>query len=319
MPTAWSADSRQIYGLREADRPGHYALTAIDIETMKERVINPELGVIPPASQPIRGLALMGADSLVTSVASARSDIWMAEGLELPGERCSRACGAAISAFSQSDVVSAFRRTSERPAKAGHDELHRSESRSAQLGRKIQDISKDWSFARALYCPACRRRRDDGASNRINPRNPRRNHAETPHPRDTAVVVHDRIRLLFACGDKFFLVGRGDRFSRAYATLHPGQILIYTGGTTTVSKGLRDARLHKFITRAGHHVVMASDRAELDRALKAGSVDVVLAGLGQAVDLVTEVGAAPSRPTLLAIEGDGADAAPRRNRSLPPG
>lgn len=114
--------------------------------------------------------------------------------------------------------------------------------------------------------------------------------------------------VLFACGDKFFLVGRGDRFSRAYATLHPGHILIYTGGATTVSKGLRDARLHKFITRAGHQVVIASDRRELDRALKSGSVDVVVAGLGQAVDLVTEVGAAPSKPTLLPIEGDGADA-----------
>lgn len=114
--------------------------------------------------------------------------------------------------------------------------------------------------------------------------------------------------VLFACGDKFFLVGRGDRFSRAYATLHPGHILIYTGGTTTVSKGLRDARLHKFITRAGHHVVIASDRGELDRVLKSGSVDVVVAGLGQAVDLVTVVRAAPSKPTLLPIEGDGADA-----------
>jgi adenylate cyclase len=59
-------------------------LTVIDIETMKERVIHPELGVIPPASQPIRGLALMGAGSLVTSIASARSDIWVAEGLERP-------------------------------------------------------------------------------------------------------------------------------------------------------------------------------------------------------------------------------------------
>jgi len=114
--------------------------------------------------------------------------------------------------------------------------------------------------------------------------------------------------MLYACGDKFFLVGRGDRFSRAYATLHPGRILIYTGGTTTVSKGLRDARLHKFITRAGHRVVIAADRGELDRALKSGSVDVVLAGLGQAVDLVPEVAAAPSRPILLPIEGDGADA-----------
>jgi Tol biopolymer transport system component len=79
---AWAADSRRIYGLREADRPRHYALAVIDIDTMKERVINPELGVIPPASQPIRGLALTSGGSLVTSVASARSDIWIAEGLE---------------------------------------------------------------------------------------------------------------------------------------------------------------------------------------------------------------------------------------------
>ena len=55
-------------------------------------------------------------------------------------------------------------------------------------------------------------------------------------------------------------------------------------------------------------MVIASDRGELDRVLKSGSVDVVVAGLGQAVALVTEVGAAPSRPTLLPIEGDGADA-----------
>ena len=114
--------------------------------------------------------------------------------------------------------------------------------------------------------------------------------------------------VLRACGDKFFLVGRGDRFSRAYATLHPGAILIYTGGTTTVSQGLRDVRLHKFITRAGHRVIVAADRAELERVLKSGSVDVVLAGLGQAVTLVEMAAAAPSKPTILPIEGDGADA-----------
>ena len=77
--------------------------------------------------------------------------------------------------------------------------------------------------------------------------------------------------VLFACGDKFFLVGRGDRFSRAYATLHPGHILIYTGGTTTVSKGLRDSRLHKFITRSGHHVV---DRRGSRRARSSAQVRI---------------------------------------------
>lgn len=114
--------------------------------------------------------------------------------------------------------------------------------------------------------------------------------------------------VLLACGEKFFLVGRGDRFSRAYASLHPGNVLIYTGGTTAVSKGLRDVRLHKFINRAGHRVVVAADRSELKKAFESGSVDVVLTGLGQAVDLVPEAASAPSRPTLLPIEGEGADA-----------
>jgi hypothetical protein len=113
--------------------------------------------------------------------------------------------------------------------------------------------------------------------------------------------------VLLACGDKFFLVGRPARFSSAYATLHPGNILIYTGGTTAISADLRDARLHRYINRAGHHVVVASNRAELGRALESGSVDIVLAGLGQAVDLVSDVAAAPSKPILLPIEGKGAD------------
>ena len=124
----------------------------------------------------------------------------------------------------------------------------------------------------------------------------------------TALCLGMASQALLACGDKFFLVGRGDRFSRAYATLHPGRILIYTGGTTTVSKGLRDARLHRFISRAGHHVEIAADRAELDRALKSGPVDLVVASFGQAIEVMADVGAAPSSPVLLPIEGDGADA-----------
>jgi hypothetical protein len=109
--------------------------------------------------------------------------------------------------------------------------------------------------------------------------------------------------VLLACGDKFFLVGRGDRFSRAYASLSPGNILIYTGGTSDISKGLRDPRLHKFINRAGHRVLLASDRAELKRVLEAESVDVILAAYGQAVALIPDVASARSQPTLLPIEG----------------
>jgi hypothetical protein len=115
--------------------------------------------------------------------------------------------------------------------------------------------------------------------------------------------------VVLACGAKFFLVGTGGRLSRAnFASLHPGTVLIYTGGTTSISKALRNVRLHQHIKSAGHSVVLAGDRAELQKALASGTVDVILGGLGQAMDLVADVGSASSKPTVLPIQGEGADA-----------
>jgi Tol biopolymer transport system component len=80
----WDVNGRRIVGLREADRPRHFALVSLDIESGTERVLNPDLGVIPPASQPIRGLAVLDGGLLVTSIASARSDISLGEGFAAP-------------------------------------------------------------------------------------------------------------------------------------------------------------------------------------------------------------------------------------------
>ena len=84
LASTWSADSKHIYVLREADKLRHFALTSIDISTGQERVINPDLGPIPHASQPIRGLTLSGAGTVSTSVATARSDIWVMEDFASP-------------------------------------------------------------------------------------------------------------------------------------------------------------------------------------------------------------------------------------------
>jgi serine/threonine protein kinase len=84
---AWDSDSRRIIGLREAERPRHFALVSLDIDTGKERVINPDLGVIPAASQPIRGMAVLERGVLVTSVASARSEIALGEGFAVAAPR----------------------------------------------------------------------------------------------------------------------------------------------------------------------------------------------------------------------------------------
>jgi hypothetical protein len=119
------------------------------------------------------------------------------------------------------------------------------------------------------------------------------------------VTIDGRV---LACGDKFFLVGRGDRFARAYASLHPGRIIIYTGGATETSKALGDGRLQKYFTRAGHQVSIARDVATLDRALQSGQVDLVLAGLTEALDLVPRVDSVASKPTLLPVADEGRDA-----------
>ena len=81
---AWGADSSRVYGLREADRPRHYMMVSLDIATGREDVINSDLGIIPPANQPIRGFTRMSNQEFVTSIARARSDIYQLEGFNRP-------------------------------------------------------------------------------------------------------------------------------------------------------------------------------------------------------------------------------------------
>ena len=119
---------------------------------------------------------------------------------------------------------------------------------------------------------------------------------------------------LQACGDKFFQVGRGDRFSRAYNSLYPGRIVIYTGGPSAISKALGDGRLQKYFTRAGHRVTVARDAATLERNLAAGNVDLVVASLPEALAMLTRVDGATSRPTLLPVFDDERDPSPREHQ-----
>jgi hypothetical protein len=107
---------------------------------------------------------------------------------------------------------------------------------------------------------------------------------------------------LVACGDKFFVVGRGDKFSRAYASLNPGNIVIYTGGGSATSKALADGRLQKYFMRAGHRVQVAGNSEALTKALQSSSIDIVLADINEALLLVPGITVAASKPTLMPVE-----------------
>lgn len=80
---------------------------------------------------------------------------------------------------------------------------------------------------------------------------------------------------VLACGDKFLGAGRGARFGRVYAALHPGRVLLYSPSDSPIAK-LRRSGLDKAIRRAGHHVDAAEDRVALYDALRQRPVDVVI-------------------------------------------
>ncbi len=81
---AWDRDSRRIYGLRPTDDLHHFMLVSLDMQTGMERVINPQMGAIPPMLQPIRGFSRLATGGFLTSIASVKSDIYLIEGFRLP-------------------------------------------------------------------------------------------------------------------------------------------------------------------------------------------------------------------------------------------
>ena len=80
----WAPDSRHVFALVESETSGHFALISLEHQTGNVRVINPDLGPIPIANQPIRGFSYLAGQGFLTSLASARSDIWLLEGYRQP-------------------------------------------------------------------------------------------------------------------------------------------------------------------------------------------------------------------------------------------
>ncbi len=76
----WAPDSRSAFVLQDSEMPGHVALAKVDTFTGEQTTLNADLGPVPIANQPIRGLSLLPGVGFLTSFASARSDIWLLEG-----------------------------------------------------------------------------------------------------------------------------------------------------------------------------------------------------------------------------------------------
>jgi hypothetical protein len=104
-----------------------------------------------------------------------------------------------------------------------------------------------------------------------------------------------------ACGDKFLMVGRGAKFQRAYASVYPGQILIYARPSTDPKAAIRDPQLHKALRQAGHTVSVIEDWALLEHALRSVPVDIVLVDVGEASKVRDLVASSPAHPDALYV------------------
>ena len=83
MAYSWT-DARRLVVLVEGESIGHLAMVEIDTATKQVTTLNPDLGTVPVANQPIRGFSFVKGRGFLTSLASARSDIWLLEGFLLP-------------------------------------------------------------------------------------------------------------------------------------------------------------------------------------------------------------------------------------------
>jgi len=80
----WSADSRQLIGIRQSDDFKHLTLTSIDIQSEKERVLVADLMPMPVAAQPVRGFTRVSEKTFLTSIVHVSSDVWLLEGFMPP-------------------------------------------------------------------------------------------------------------------------------------------------------------------------------------------------------------------------------------------
>jgi hypothetical protein len=102
----------------------------------------------------------------------------------------------------------------------------------------------------------------------------------------------------WACGDKLMLV-MGSRSSQINP-LHPAAVLAYPGQSASATL-IRSFQSQTAFRKAGYRVQIVEDSAGLDKALKAGKYDVVVADIADANGLSQEVSSAASKPVLLPV------------------
>ncbi len=81
---------------------------------------------------------------------------------------------------------------------------------------------------------------------------------------------------LFACGDKFLVVGRGTRFRHASVPRRPAVILIYADPASNLPRALANVPVDATLRKAGYQPTSVASADEFDKALQEKAWDLVL-------------------------------------------
>jgi hypothetical protein len=90
---------------------------------------------------------------------------------------------------------------------------------------------------------------------------------------------------LLACGEKFLVISRGTRFQRAAPVREPAAILVYVNPASSLPKALERVPVEATLRKVGYRPTTVSAPGELDRALRQGGWDLVIADLSDSAAL----------------------------------
>jgi hypothetical protein len=107
-------------------------------------------------------------------------------------------------------------------------------------------------------------------------------------------------RPLQACGDKFLLPPRGLSFEEAYRAAHPGLVVLYIPGQR-LGPGTEYAKVQSLLTRAGHRVVVAQSKDQLDSALAQNKTDIIVTSFSEAATAGAGLDHWPIGPVILPV------------------
>ena len=108
--------------------------------------------------------------------------------------------------------------------------------------------------------------------------------------------------VLFACGDKFLVAGRGTRYQRP-AKARAASVLIYAHPASELSSALVTAKLEPALRKQGHRFTTVSTFEQLSNVIASGRFDVIIAATSAVTKIEQLFAGAADAAVIVPVDG----------------